>query len=1413
MTLDSRDSPPPLQHTQHHIHAHPYTGRWRLLRRTYARLNVLSHHVLGAVVKLVVLFYLLFCILCLVLKYAILPNIGNYKTNIEQILSSSIGRPVSIAQISASWQGLRPNLQLQQVAIQDAQGKNALMLPQVNVTLSWVSAFLGQVRFYDLEIDQPELELRRSVDGKIYIAGWWLDPARKGDARGLNWILSQRQIDINGGTVHWSDELRGAPVLTLSSVNVVLQNKWQQHNFSITAIPPAALAGPLDVRAHFSHQAFSENISDYRQWKGQLFADFSQTDLAAWKSYVDYPFEVQQGVGSVRAWITFDQAKMLDFTADLKLANVKTWLRKDLQTLDLLSVSGRISAQQISTLGAGELAVVPSGVSASGVASASQFRDTGHQISLTNFTFETRNGLRLPPTTLTEKYIPASKTSAEQLLFSAQFLDLSVLANLIEHFPMPQEYAAMLKNFEPAGQISNFSIKLQGTYPKLEHYEVKGNFANLAMKPQAARPAQKDEIALPAIPGFTNLTGAIDANEKHGAMQISSTNLLLQLPDYFAVAEMQFDRFDMLANWEFKDRNQLSINLGKLDLTQQEMHAHFSGTHLLPISVDKTQPLGLLDLTGTISRFDVQKLNRYLPLVTQPDLHHWLTSGIEQGYIDDVNIRIKGDLAEFPFAKKGLLDQNIFHVDGKIIDGRINYLPGALSKDNASPYWPILSKIQGKIVFDRESMEIDAESGETDGVPVSKVKARIPDLLSADPMLQIDGNAAAPAQAMLHYLTVSPVLEWIGNFTQDTKASGNAKLKLRLDLPLAHALDTKVAGEVQLAGNDVELIRDLPLLSQVSGRIDFNERGLSLNALKGGFLGGSVAVVGGTQKDGVIRIKAEGLATTEGVRKAYPQIELRQLLSRVDGTAPYSAIIQVRNKQTDIWVDSTLQGLALRLPTPLIKAAGDTLPLHFALTSSPNIPNSPGAGYVGQDELKLSLGKLLNARYLRQKNSDSSPWKVVSGGIGVNVPAPNPDSGLSAYFELSSLDVEDLQSLLPDKSAIASATAANKGVDSLGSDVDLNQYLEPDEIAARAVELRLMGKKLDQVVFGASRNNGVWQANIDSKQITGYLTWENNPNHTDHGLGNVTARLSSLIIPESTANDVVDLLQNKTVHSSIPGLDVIADNVELFGKKLGRLELVAKNVGASDATTGTEWQIEKLSIANADAELTATGKWSNGVANSSGRFNPAKSQTTMKYQLDLTNAGKLLDRMGYAHVILGGKGKLTGEVSWAGSPYSLDVPTLSGKIQLDLQSGQFLKVEPGAAKLLAVLNLQALPRRLMLDFRDVFSDGFAFDGITGDAQIDNGVAKTDNLKMRSISATVLLSGTADIAGETQNLHVVVVPEVNAGAASVVYGLAVNPVIGLGTFLAQLFLREPLMKAFTFEYQITGPWKEPNVVKL
>jgi uncharacterized protein YhdP len=113
----------------------------------------------------------------------------------------------------------------------------------------------------------------------------------------------------------------------------------------------------------------------------------------------------------------------------------------------------------------------------------------------------------------------------------------------------------------------------------------------------------------------------------------------------------------------------------------------------------------------------------------------------------------------------------------------------------------------------------------------------------------------------------------------------------------------------------------------------------------------------------------------------------------------------------------------------------------------------------------------------------------------------------------------------------------------------------------------------------------------------------------------------------------------------------------------------------------------------------------------------------------------------------------------------------------------------------------------------VFSEGLAFDGITANAAINHGIVKTDNLKMHGVAATVLMDGSADIANETANLHVVVIPEVNLGTAPLVYALAVNPVIGLGSFLAQLFLSAPVMKALTYHMQVTGPWKAPVVTKL
>jgi uncharacterized protein YhdP len=126
--------------------------------------------------------------------------------------------------------------------------------------------------------------------------------------------------------------------------------------------------------------------------------------------------------------------------------------------------------------------------------------------------------------------------------------------------------------------------------------------------------------------------------------------------------------------------------------------------------------------------------------------------------------------------------------------------------------------------------------------------------------------------------------------------------------------------------------------------------------------------------------------------------------------------------------------------------------------------------------------------------------------------------------------------------------------------------------------------------------------------------------------------------------------------------------------------------------------------------------------------------------------------------------------------------------------------------------LQSLPRRLTLDFRDVFTEGFPFDFLRGDVKIEQGVAFTNNLQMKGVNAAVLMEGTANIAKETQNIKVVVVPEINAGTASLVAAV-INPAIGLGTFLAQLILRRPVIEAATQEFQITGAWVEPQITRI
>ena len=1373
----------PAQHAHEHVPP-PIVARWQRARACYRYANLATHHVLGFAVKTTLFVYFAFAVLLLVLRYIVLPNIDLYKPEIERLAGRALGNEVTIDRLYASWDGLRPALFLGDVTLRDAQGRQVLALPSVQATLSWWSVMAREVRFESLAIIRPQLDARRDATGALFIAGVRIDPNQKSDGGGADWLLRQREIVIREGRVVWTDARRGAAPLALDGVALVLQNTWNSHRFALRATPPRALAQPLDVRAHFTHPPFARHPSNAQLWRGELYLDLRETDLAAWKPYLDYPFALAQGKGSLRAWLTLDRARLAGFTADVGLAGVSAQLAPHLPPLALARVTGRLAARE-ALHGAGTVGKPTWGA-------------YGHAITLTNFALTTGSGLQLPPTTLAETFVPARAGTLEQGSLQVSTLDLGAVSELAAQLPLTDYQRTLLADFAPQGTVSDVALAWRGRYPAAQaSYKIKAAVHGLRLSAQSARPAtaatatSPAHAARPALAGVDNLSGAIQASEQGGSVTIASDNLVLHLGPWFAEDAFPLDTLAVKARWSFPQKH-LQVDIDQAAASRGTLKAALSGRHLLSLDPALPGGPGVTDVKGSVDGFDIASIGRYLPLHTGEHLRDWLTGALAGGKLHDVKLRLRGDLAHFPFRADTPAERALgeFRVAGRIQNGKLNYAPSRHAPDGKSPLWPLAEQIDGTIVFDRTRMEIHAATARTAGVALSKVKAVVPDLASHDMQLEIDGAASGALQELLRYMEVSPVLAWIGHFTEDTKAAGNATLALSLRLPLARLHDAGVTGALQLQGNEIDLLPDLPTMHATRGTIGFNEHGVALTGLGASFLGGPLAVSGGTQPDGAIVIKLGGTMSSDGIRQAYPAPAMQRVADRITGSTRYTGLVEVREHHATVTVDTTLAGLGLAFPAPLVKPAAEALPLHFVLAGK-----AAGEAGAARDEINVTLGKNMAARYERERPLHGA-WAVTRGGIGVNVPAPAPQDGMMINVNMKSLNVDQWLALGTE---VANAGAAGGGATAAAAGPGMAQYFIPSTIAARATVLELGERTLNDVVVGVSHQQNVWQANIDSRQVTGHVSWSES---AGQAMGKVTARLASLNIPESTALDVKDLLENdKSAAANIPALDIVAEKFELFNKQFGRLELVASN---AKALAGREWRIEKLALTNPDGALKANGRWVT---------RDGKSNTGMNFKLEIADAGRLLDRLGFPGTLRRGKGELSGDIGWSGLPYSLDIPSLSGQIELNVANGQFLKQDPGAAKLLGVLSLQALPRLLKLDFHDVFSDGLAFDGITASAVINRGVVKTSNLKMHGIAATVLMDGTADIANESTNLHVVVIPEFNLGTGPLVYGLAINPVIGLGSFLAQWFLRAPVMKALTYQMMVTGPWKAPVITKL
>lgn len=675
---------------------------------------------------------------------------------------------------------------------------------------------------------------------------------------------------------------------------------------------------------------------------------------------------------------------------------------------------------------------------------------------------------------------------------------------------------------------------------------------------------------------------------------------------------------------------------------------------------------------------------------------------------------------------------------------------------NYAEGWPTIKDIDGELLFEGVRMLIRGQRASIMGVALSDVRAEIADLEMSEEILSVSGHAAGPTQRFLDFIEASPVGGQIDHFTQPFQATGNGQLDLKLTLPLRQLAETQVDGRYRFAANELRVLPELPAFSAAQGEFAFTGDNLQAKGLRAQFIGAPVTLDVASLPGGGVRVNAAGRLTAQGVRKEYAL----RATEHLSGETPWRATVTVKKPGADVLVESALDGLSSSLPDPFNKLARASLPLKVRGRIDPR-----------GDEWTATLGEVLA---LRLQQTDGQ-WRG-RAALGASAPkslAAPPGRGLALAIAQPSLDADAWRTLLEN-----GGDSQNGGAPALPplASVDL-----------RSAEMRLMGRSFHDLQLNGTQQNGIWRIALDSREAQGSLNWDG------AGAGRISGRLSRLLLPPAD-KPVSSAAAGADTTAELPAVDLVVDNFRLRDMAFGELRVAAEN---RDGT----WQAS-LDIANDAAKLSGKGRW---------RPSLTAPDTALDFRLEIANAERLLNRLNMPDAVRRGSGTVEGSLSWAGPPTALDLPSLSGRLKADIEKGQFKKLEPGMGRLLGVLSLQSLPRRITLDFRDVFSEGFAFDGIAGEANIAQGIMRTDELRILGPAAKILLSGQANLVAETQDLTVRVQPTIGETVATGT--MLVNPVAGAVVWLAQKALNDPFGQAFAYEYAVTGGWSDPQVEKL
>ena len=929
---------------------------------------------------------------------------------------------------------------------------------------------------------------------------------------------------------------------------------------------------------------------------------------------------------------------------------------------------------------------------------------------------------------------PGEDAAAESWQLQADRLDLTPLTPLIDALaPLPDKVMAVVDGLNVTGALRNVRLEAR---PKAEGDQRLQFEANL------------EKVGFDAYhnaPAAGNVSGSISGDLGHGELRLDTDAFMLHLYPIFA-KPWHYQKANARLTWAL-DKEGFTLVAPYLKVLGEE--GKIAGDFLIRLLFEEGRE-DYMDLRVGLTEGDGRYTAKYLPEVLSPALDEWLRSAIVKGTVDEGYFQYQGSLNHGVAPEARSI--SLFF---KVRDAALDFQPG----------WPQVQHVDGDVFIEDSGVRIKAQRGVLLDTKVSDVSVDIPHVDEGQQShLYLDGDFDGSLGDGLKILKEAPI--GTGEIFAGWEGEGPLKGKVKLDIPLARGQRPKV--QVDFATDDARLKVAPPSLelSRLKGDFSFDlDKGLSGKGISLQAFGKPVtAQITAEGQPGQMqtRVNASGQVSLKALTD---WLQFKQALP-ASGDLPYQLQVSLGSRDNRLRVDSSLKGLAIDLPAPFGKAAGDTRDTRFSMT-------------LQGPERRFDVAYSDLARFAYAAPADKlgqGRGELLLGTGDAQVPA---GQGLRVRGHLETLDLAPWQE----------QAARLAGGDPGGS---ARQNLQGVDLSIG--QLKAFGLDLNQAVVRLARGGPAWDLRLDSKEVIG------NARVPDAKGAPMVVRMQTLRLPaasaeEKQAEEGPDPLASFDPRK-VPALDLSIDKLyrgdDLYGSASLKLRPTARGVTASD-----------IDLDFKGLRIDGGGGWEG---------EPGRTSSWYKGRLDGKNLADVLKAWGFAPTATSRDFRLDVDGRWPGSPASVSLKRFSGSMDAALRTGQFVEVE-GSAQALRVfglLNFNSIGRRLRLDFSDLFDKGLAYDRVKGLLVASNGVYVTrEPIAVTGPSSNFELDGTLDLVSDRvdANLQVSLPVTNNLPLAALIVGA---PAVGGALFLVDRLIGDRVSRFASVHYRVEGPVKEPRI---